>query len=146
MKKILLYLCLAAGLVSCAKELTPVIEDEPTGVPVTFNITVSEGETKASKTAWVENYNGSGVNGMILTSSINDAQLFFPAGGHKNDFGNGLSNYGTDGEYWSSSLKTDFASTGAWSFNPRCSSGSLPTMRVTGSDRCDGLLVRAVLD
>ena len=56
MKKIILYLCLAAGLVSCAKELTPAIEDDPAGVPVTFNITVSDGpETKASKTAWVEN-------------------------------------------------------------------------------------------
>jgi len=56
MKKFLLYLCLAAGLVSCVKELTPAVEDEPAGVPVTFNITVSDGpDTKAAKTAWAEN-------------------------------------------------------------------------------------------
>lgn len=52
MKKVLFYLCLAAGLVSCAKEMAPV-EDAPAGVPVTFNVTVSNGPgTKAAKTDW----------------------------------------------------------------------------------------------
>ena len=52
MKKVLIYLCLAAGLVSCAKEMAPV-EDAPAGVPVTFNVTVSNGPgTKAAKTDW----------------------------------------------------------------------------------------------
>ena len=143
MKKIILYLCLAAGLVSCAKELTPVIEDDPTGVPVTFNITVSEGETKASKTAWVENYNGSGVNGMVLTSRINHAQLFFPAGGHKQE---ALTlDYSTGGYYWSSDLNSGFASTSALDFTFG-HSGDQSTMRTNSMSRCDGLLVRAVLN
>ena len=50
MKKTLLYLILAAGLVGCAKELTPATEDTPTEKPVTFEISVAE--TKAEKSAW----------------------------------------------------------------------------------------------
>ena len=58
MKKVLLYLCLAAGLLSCVKEkeVATVVEDSPEGVPVTFNIKVSDSpETRATKTAWAEN-------------------------------------------------------------------------------------------
>lgn len=58
MKKVLLYLCLAAGLLSCVKEkeIATIVDDNPEGVPVTFNIKVSDDpETRASKTAWAEN-------------------------------------------------------------------------------------------
>ena len=63
MKKAILYLCLAAGLMSCAKELdmatvaeeASTVEETPAGVPMTFNITVSdEPETRAMKTAWAK--------------------------------------------------------------------------------------------
>ena len=40
-KKTLFYLCLAAGLLSCAKELTPQEETASAGVPVKFEISVS---------------------------------------------------------------------------------------------------------
>lgn len=45
MKKTLLYLILAAGLMGCAKELTPATEETLTGKPVTFEINVLQ--TKA---------------------------------------------------------------------------------------------------
>lgn len=50
MKKTLLYLIMAAGLVGCAKELTPASEENPAGKPVTFEIKVLE--TKAAKSDW----------------------------------------------------------------------------------------------
>lgn len=56
MKKTLFYLLLMAGLMSCAKEMAPAVEETPAGVPMKFNFTVSEDPaTKASKTAWAEN-------------------------------------------------------------------------------------------
>ena len=50
MKKTIALLCLAAGLLSCAKEPTPASEKNPTGKPVTFEINVQQ--TKAAKTDW----------------------------------------------------------------------------------------------
>ena len=56
MKKAILYLFLMAGLVSCVEEVTPAVEEIPAGVPMSFNLTVTDGpETKAAKTAWEEN-------------------------------------------------------------------------------------------
>lgn len=58
MKKVLLYLCLAVGLLSCANEIdvNPVEDETSAGVPMTFNLTVSDGPaTKVAKTAWAEN-------------------------------------------------------------------------------------------
>ena len=54
MKKALLFLCLAAGLMSCAKEVLNPEKETPQneGVPMTFNVTVLE--TKAAKTGWVD--------------------------------------------------------------------------------------------
>ena len=51
MKKAILLLCIAAGLVSCAKE-APVPEKVCTGIPMTFDVTVLE--TKTAKTGWVD--------------------------------------------------------------------------------------------
>ncbi len=50
MKKTILFLIMAAGLLSCAKEMTPAPEKAPAGVPMSFNITVTG--TKAEKTNW----------------------------------------------------------------------------------------------
>jgi len=50
MKKTFLFLIMAAGLLSCAKEMTPAPEKAPSGVPMSFNITVTG--TKAEKTNW----------------------------------------------------------------------------------------------
>ena len=52
MKKAFIFLCLAAGLLSCAKEIAP--QEETKGVPMTFEFSV-DGQTKASKTAWTDN-------------------------------------------------------------------------------------------
>jgi hypothetical protein len=49
MKKTFLLICLAAGLLSCTKEMTPQ-EEAPAGVPMTFEISVAG--TKAAKTDW----------------------------------------------------------------------------------------------
>ena len=49
MKKAFLLLCMAAGLMSCAKD---VLNTQNEGVPMTFNVTVLE--TKAVKDAWAD--------------------------------------------------------------------------------------------
>ena len=51
MKKAFILMCLAAGLLSCAKETVP--QEETKGVPMTFEFSV-DGQTKASKTAWTD--------------------------------------------------------------------------------------------
>ncbi len=50
MRKTIFYLCLATGLLSCAKELASPQKETLSGVPMTFDISVAE--TKAAKTAW----------------------------------------------------------------------------------------------
>lgn len=54
MKKAILFLCMAAGLVSCAKEVLSPEKETPQkdGVPMTFNVTVLE--TKAAKADWAD--------------------------------------------------------------------------------------------
>ena len=52
MKKTLLYLILAAGLMGCAKEMVPASEENQTGKPMTFEINVQQ--TKAEKTLWAD--------------------------------------------------------------------------------------------
>lgn len=52
---------------------------------------------------WVEDFNGSGVNGQLGTSKANGATIFLPAAGYRR--GTGLSIAGSRGYYWSSSLR-----------------------------------------
>ena len=52
MKKTLLYLIMAAGLMGCAKEMVPASEENQTGKPMTFEINVQQ--TKAEKTLWAD--------------------------------------------------------------------------------------------
>lgn len=75
MKKAILFLCLAAGLVSCAKEVlnseNETLQNE--GIPMTFDVTVLE--TKATKTAWADGdkiyvfFNGLETKYLVMTYS-----------------------------------------------------------------------------
>lgn len=53
---------------------------------------------------WVENYNGSGINGRLVKSKTNDNSIFLPAAGICSSTLNGV---GFLGYYWSSSLTTN---------------------------------------
>lgn len=53
---------------------------------------------------WVTNYNGSGINGRLITAT-NGNSIFLPAAGYRYD--TNLNDAGSYGLYWSSSLNTD---------------------------------------
>ena len=55
---------------------------------------------------WVEDFNGSGVNGMLGTSKTNGSTIFLPVAGYRG--GTDLSYSGLYGFYWSSSFYEDF--------------------------------------
>ena len=87
---------------------------------------------------WVEDFNGSGVNGRKFTSKINGNSIFIPAAGICRD---GSVDYvGSSGGIWSSSLKDDYPNL-AWYlyFN----SGDC---YIYGSRRCIGRSVRGVMN
>ena len=87
---------------------------------------------------WIEDFNGSGVNGRKFTSKINGNSIFIPAAGIYRD---GSVDYvGSSGGIWSSSLKDDYPNL-AWYlyFN----SGDC---YIYGSRRCIGRSVRGVKD
>ena len=87
---------------------------------------------------WVEDYNGSGVNGMKFTGS-NDNSIFIPAAAYYGDgFAYDVGNYG---DVWSSSLYTSDPYN-AWFFG--FNSGNC-AMDNDGYGRCDGYSVRGVL-
>ena len=57
---------------------------------------------------WTVNYNGTGVNGMLVRSKIEDYTdntIFLPAAGYF--VGKGVGNKGSKGDYWSSSVEED---------------------------------------
>ena len=87
---------------------------------------------------WVEDFNGSGVNGRKFTSKINGNSIFIPAAGICRD--GSLDYVGSSGGIWSSSLKDDYPNL-AWYlyFN----SGDC---YIYGSRRCIGRSVRGVMD
>jgi len=64
----------------------------------------TELRTKCTWT-WVTNYNGSGINGKLVTAT-NGNSIFLPAAGYRG--GTSLYYAGSDGYYWSSSLNTDY--------------------------------------
>ena len=95
---------------------------------------------KATTSEWVDNYKGSGVNGLFITDK-NDAskQLFFPAVG-LGCYGSVLG-VGSSGNYWSSSLDNSYPTYG-WHL-------SFDGGDVTwdgGSNRGYGFCARGVLD
>ena len=63
----------------------------------------TELRTKCTWT-WKSNYNGTGVNGRLVTAT-NGNSIFLPAAGYR--YNTSLGNVGSYGYYWSSSLYTD---------------------------------------
>ena len=55
---------------------------------------------------WTSNYNGTSVAGRIVTSNINGNSIFLPAAGYRGD--GDLNDAGGYGDFWSSSLGTDY--------------------------------------
>ena len=93
---------------------------------------------KNTNQEWVEDFNGSGVNGRKFSSKINGNSIFIPAAGIYRD---GSVDYvGSSGGIWSSSLKDDYPNL-AWYlyFN----SGDC---YIYGSRRCIGRSVRGVMN
>lgn len=86
---------------------------------------------------WIEDYNGSGVNGRLFTSTINGNQLFIPASGYSN--GESLNVIGSYCYLWSSSLYLDDSSYACYLYF-----GS-DSIYIGYDNRCDGFTVRPVL-
>ena len=60
-----------------------------------------------TKHEWIEDFNGSGVNGWKFISKTDTSKyVFFPANGHA--YGTGVDNRGSFGGYWSSSLDINY--------------------------------------
>ena len=98
----------------------------------------TELKTKCTWT-WTTNYNGTGVNGRIVTAT-NGNSIFLPAAGGLND--TDLYSAGSSCWFWSSSLVTDNPSN-AWYVSFHSDGVSLSSI---SGDRCYGLSVRPVLE
>lgn len=86
---------------------------------------------------WIENYNGSGVNGYKFTSTTNNNSIFIPASGYRYD--SSFSYQGNIGFVWSCSLNT--TDTGnAWYLE--CGSSYISAN--TNTNRYHGFVVRGV--
>lgn len=98
----------------------------------------TELRTKCTWT-WVTNYNGSGINGRLVSSKTNGNSIFLPAASYR--FNTNLNNAGSYGSYWSSSLSTGHP------YNAyRVSFGSDRVNRDYGNLRCSGNSVRPVTE
>ena len=93
---------------------------------------------------WTSNYNGSGVCGIVLTSTVSgytDKKIFFPAGGYKSD--DTLDGVGTDVYLLTSNLDmNNYGSGGPFFTRVMYASGSTPAYSCT--NRCHGVPVRPV--
>lgn len=88
---------------------------------------------------WTDNYNGTGVKGIIVTGK-NGNSIFLPAAGYRWD--TSLDSAGSTGYYWSSSLYTSNPSS-AWIAD--CSSSNNSLSIDYGFGRCFGRSVRPVV-
>lgn len=87
---------------------------------------------------WVENYQGSGVNGRLFTSKTNGNTMFIPAAGYRD--GSSVYDQGVNGNVWSSFSADDPYSAWALYFESgRCYMDGYYGYRVLGS------LVRGVI-
>lgn len=96
----------------------------------------TELRTKCTWT-WTTNYNGTGVKGRIVTAP-NGKSIFLPAAGYRYD--TSLSNVGSYGSYWSSSLITDYPNDAWYVYFSSNNVG----MWYGGDLRCNGHSVRPV--
>ena len=93
----------------------------------------------ATTSAWTNDYQGSGVAGLILTEKNDSSKvLFFPAAG--DCFNGSVYNVGSNGYYWSSSLGTNNMTNGRYLnfYSSIC--------YVSNDIRNDGCSVRGVAD
>ena len=92
-------------------------------------------------TSWTNDYQGSGIKGLILTDKTDNTKiLFFPACG-KSTYSE-YNNYGDGTQYWSSSVNTDCGCSNALTFT--CY--SMYNIDTTSNVRYDGLPIRPILD
>jgi hypothetical protein len=87
---------------------------------------------------WIIDYNGTSVNGVLLTSKHNDNTLFFPAGGFIYNSKQLL--YNQSGTYWSSVVDQK-SSDEAFCFYFRDDN-----LYIDSKDRCNGRHIRPVLN
>ena len=85
---------------------------------------------------WINDYNGTGINGLTFTSNINMNSIFFPAGGSPRDSLMGINDICF---YYTMSW---YSSSNSYSFMR--TSGS-PTM-INGTYRYNGATIRAVCE
>ena len=88
---------------------------------------------------WTENYNSTGINGLVITSKVSGYvgnSIFFPAAGDKDHTPNDA---GDKGSYWSSTLHTTYPNNAYYFI-----SGSSYTPKTDYHNRCHGRPVRAV--
>ena len=85
--------------------------------------------------AWTDNYNNSGINGVTLTSKTNGNSIFVPAVG--NVSGGAILSFGIVGFFWSSSLSSSVDKAYYFNFTSR-------SLGVSYSNRFVGMPLRAV--
>lgn len=66
----------------------------------------------ANSYGWINNYNSSGVNGILRKSKTNDNTIFFPAPGQCN--ANVISSAGSSSNYWTNSLGNTTSTNGVF--------------------------------
>lgn len=99
---------------------------------------------QAVNAVWTENYNNSGVNGLVCTDKTDSSKvLFFPAAGYGN--GSSFSGVGDFCNYWSSSKIMDPDSADQEAYESSLSEDSMYWGDITENRYC-GLSVRGVLD
>ena len=95
---------------------------------------------------WKENYNESGINGMLVTSKINGNNIFLPAAGSK-QMDEGRKDLNVYGRYWSSTLSVDNTDAKMVYFaDPESGSLEAKIIRSSRSRGLDGLPVRPVIN
>ena len=93
---------------------------------------------KYTDNEWVENYNGTGINGRLFISKISNNSMFIPAAGYRH--GSNLYENGTNSYTWSSILYTNLHNN-AW-----CLYFNIGGIFIDRVNHCEGLPVRPVVN
>jgi len=86
---------------------------------------------------WIENYNDSGINGMLFTSKHNDNTIFFPAAGYSLS---GTQQEKKIGIYWSSTLSETFYD------EAFCAHFQNTVLFINNRGRCVGMPIRGIIN